>query len=51
MGKHHNDWQDIDYILKLFGERLISARRKYRDYVQTGIATGKRPDLIGVDLV
>ena len=51
MGKHHNDWQDIDYILKLFGERLISARRKYRDYVQNGIATGKQPDLIGGGLV
>ena len=51
MGKKKNDWQDIDYVLKLYDERLSSARRRYREYVQKGILTGKRPDLVGGGLV
>ena len=51
MGKGQEDWQDTDYVLRLFGERLISARRNYRNFVKKGIAEGKRNDLIGGGVV
>jgi REP element-mobilizing transposase RayT len=51
MGKKKNDWQAIDYVLKLFDDRLSSARRRYREYVEKGISAGKRPDLVGGGLV
>ncbi len=41
----------LDYVLKLFNDRLSSARRRYRQYVQKGISAGKRPDLVGGGLV
>ncbi|MBW1867189.1 MAG: transposase, partial [Deltaproteobacteria bacterium] len=51
MGKKKNNWQDTDYVLKLFNSRLSLARRRYREYVKKGISVGKRPDLIGGGLV
>ncbi|MDF1593667.1 MAG: transposase [Desulfobacterales bacterium] len=51
MGNKKNDWQSADYVLKLFHDRLSSARRRYREYLQKGISIGKRPDLIGGCLV
>ena len=51
MGKKKNNWQDTDYVLKLFDSRLSSARKRYREYVKKGILMGKRPDLIGGGLV
>jgi len=51
MGKKKNDWQDTDYVLKLFNTKLSLARRRYREYVKRGISVGERPDLIGGGLV
>jgi len=51
MGKKKNDWQAIDYVLKLFDDRLASARQRYREYVHKGISASKRPDLVGGGLV
>ncbi len=51
MGKKRNNWQDTDYVLKLFNSKLSLARRRYREYVKKGISVGKRPDLIGGGLV
>jgi len=51
MGKKKNDWQVTDDVLRLFDDRLSSARRRYREYVQDGISAGKRPDLGGGGLV
>jgi putative transposase len=51
MGKRKNDWQDPEYILKLFNSRYSVARRRYRDYVKKGIAEGQRPDLVGGGLI
>ncbi|KAF5415867.1 MAG: hypothetical protein C5S49_05325 [Candidatus Methanogaster sp.] len=51
MGKKKNNWQDTDYVLKLFNSKLSLARRLYREYVKKGISEGKRPDLIGGGLV
>jgi len=51
MGKKKNNWQDTDYVLKLFNSKLSLARRRYREYVKKGISEGKRLDLIGGGLV
>ena len=51
LGYYSKDWQDIDYVLKLFGEKLSSARRGYRDFVRKGIGQGKRDDLVGGGLL
>jgi len=51
MGKKKNNWQDTDYVLKLFNPKLSLARGRYREYVKKGISVGKRPDLIGGGLV
>jgi REP element-mobilizing transposase RayT len=51
MGQSKHDWQDPEYILKLFNSRYSVARRRYRDYVKKGIAEGQRPDLVGGGLI
>jgi len=51
MGKSKNDWQDIDKVLSLFGTRVSSARKRYRSFVEKGVAQGKRPELTGGGLV
>jgi REP element-mobilizing transposase RayT len=51
MGKTHCDWQNTDYVLKLFGNKISSARRNYRSFVFKGIAEGRRPDLTGGGLI
>ncbi len=51
VGKARNDWQDIHYVLQLFHAKLSTARRRYRDFVQEGIALGKRPYLVGGGLI
>ena len=51
MGKKKNDWQDVDYVLKLFDRKKSTARRRYRIFVEKGIEDGKRPDLTGGGLI
>jgi len=51
MGKRKNDWQDTDYILGMFSKQRSAARRKYRDFVQSGIEVGRRPELVGGGLI
>jgi putative transposase len=51
MGGHRRDWQDDRYILKLFGNAVRAARRRYREYVQEGLPRGRRPDLMGGGLL
>ena len=51
MGKRKNDWQDTEYILKLFNSKYSTARRRYRDYVKKGIDEGQRSDLVGGGLI
>ena len=51
MGKRKNNWQDTDYILSFFGRTRSVAKTRYRQYVQEGIALGKRPDLGGGGLI
>jgi REP element-mobilizing transposase RayT len=51
MGKTACDWQNIEYVLKLFGNKISSARRNYRVFVSKGIAEGGRSDLTGAGLI
>ena len=48
--KTHN-WQDSDYVLRLFGDKAGNARRRYGEFIKKGIKQGKRPDLIGGGLL
>jgi len=51
LGKRKNSWQDAGYVLKLFGSNKSTARRGYRQFVEKGVALGKRPDLVGGGLI
>jgi putative transposase len=51
MGRTKNEWQNTDYVLGLFDDTRSKARRRYRAFVQKGIAEGKRPDLTGGGLI
>ncbi len=51
MGRVEHEWQDTDYVLECFGKRVTGARFKYRDFIEKGVAMGKRPDLTGGGLV
>ncbi len=51
MGKANNGWQDIEWVLRLFDDRIGIARRKYRAFVNKGIAEGRRSDLTGGGLI
>ena len=47
MGNQKLSWQSTDPVLKMFGTHEKTARRKYREFVQKGIAVGRRPELVG----
>jgi putative transposase len=51
MGKTEHSFQDVDYILNLFGGKMPEARRLYLEFVKKGVAVGRRSDLIGGGLV
>ena len=51
IGKSKRPWQSTKYILKRFADQKGLARRRYRSFVQKGVAVGKRTDLIGGGLV
>ena len=51
MGKTEHGFQDVDYILILFGGKIAESRRRYLQFVQKGAAAGRRPDLTGGGLV
>ena len=51
MGKKEIKWQDVDYILKLFSSRRKTAQKQYGDFVEKGIAQGRRPELVGGGLI
>ena len=50
MGEVKREWQDIDYVLSIFGKDR-HRRRNYQRYVQKGVALGRRPELVGGGLV
>ncbi|MDY6952342.1 MAG: transposase [Thermodesulfobacteriota bacterium] len=51
MGKVVRQWQDTDWVLKLYDDRLWMGRRRYRAFVEKGISQGRRSDLIGGGLI
>jgi putative transposase len=51
MGKRNYTWQDSNYVLNLFGKRVMSARKIYRAFVEKGVKKGRRPDLTGGGLI
>ena len=51
MGKRKIPWQETQWVLGMFGEKLGSARRSYRSFVEKGIAQGRRKDLTGGGLL
>ena len=51
VGKSKAQWQDTAYVTRLFDEQLSTATRRYRAFVQKGIAEGKRNDLVGGGLI
>lgn len=50
-GRVTAEWQNTNYILGLFGDKVSVARRRYLEFVKKGIAAGKRQDLTGGGLV
>jgi REP element-mobilizing transposase RayT len=51
VGKTSHDWQDVDYILKLFAFNRPEAIRRYREFVKKAMGQGRRSDLVGGGLV
>ena len=47
MGRYKNSWQEIDEVLKYFGDRVGQARTGYKKFMEDGIKQGSRPDLTG----
>ena len=46
MGKIIRDFQDTEYVLRLFGQKVSGTRKALRAYVERGIAQGRRPELV-----
>jgi REP element-mobilizing transposase RayT len=51
MGNEECLWQDTEYVLRQFGQRVGEARRRYREFVASGIGDGKRRELTGGGLI
>jgi len=51
LGRRKCAWQDADYVLKYFADTTRTARRRYVSYMESGIALGRRPELVGGGLV
>ena len=45
------EWQDTDYVLKMFAGKRRPARQRYEEYVKEGIGMGSRPELVGGGLI
>jgi hypothetical protein len=51
MGKQKRDFQDVDYVLQLFGDKVAEARRNYREYFRKRIDLARQPELVGGGLL
>jgi hypothetical protein len=51
VGNVQRDFQDTDYVLRMFGKKVPAACNAYRAYVRKGIANGRRPELVGGGLI
>ena len=50
-GRLKNAWQNRKFVLNCFGETTKAGIKKYREFVESGIALGRRPELVGGGLV
>jgi REP element-mobilizing transposase RayT len=51
MGRVQRPWQDTEYILKAFAHTKREAKKRYLEFVNSGIGQGRRDDLVGGGLV
>ena len=51
MNRCHNEWHDRSYVLQWFGKKEGDAKKSYKNFVNKGIALGKRPELTGGGLI
>jgi hypothetical protein len=51
MGHQRAEWQHQTAILGMFAKTKSIARRKYRQFVESGIASGRKPELVGGGLI
>jgi putative transposase len=51
MNKAAHPWQNVDYVHGLFSDQKQVVRKRYRAFVEKGIAEGKRSDLTGGGLL
>lgn len=51
MGRVKRGWQDKDTVLAYFDKRRKRAMERYGRFVEEGIATGSRPELVGGGLI
>lgn len=51
MGKKKRNWQNIKYVLSVFGRSKKAARQAYQSYVERGLNQGRRPELVGGGLI
>lgn len=49
--KRKYSWQNSEYVLRLFAEKVSTARRRYREYVKKGVSQGRQPELVGGGLI
>ncbi len=51
MAKVKDSWQETDRVLALFGKKAAVARKKYREFVSSGVKAGRKPELTGGGLI
>ncbi len=50
-GRVNREWQDTETVLAYFGKRRKGAIEKYESFVEEGVETGSRPELVGGGLI
>ena len=51
LGKQQHEWQDTDYVLKLFGSTKRRGLRGCESFIEAGMNQGRRPGSIRWRLV
>lgn len=51
LSKGDHEWQNTDYVLGMFGDTEIAARKLYLNFVAKGVSAGRRPELVGGGLI
>jgi putative transposase len=51
MGRREMPGQNVEEVLRYFGKRAKTARKKYQTFVEDGISLGRREELVGGGLM